>query len=242
MDRLAGEADAVRGLYDADIRVADDGVGAVLAMLKRRGALDASVLALTSDHGEEFGEHGGWTHDQSVYEELIHVPLLVREPGSQAARRIPEPVSIVDLMPTLARAAGLDALAGAARGLLPEADGANDTDAAEPGPAPVVAMRQNEKKYYRPTVEQRGDRNVAWLEGRWKAIWSPDVDRLELYDLTADPGERSDLAGQHPEQARRVAASARDWLERCQAGAGQPGRARIGDDERKQLKNLGYLD
>ncbi|MDJ0788825.1 MAG: sulfatase [Myxococcota bacterium] len=236
LDRFAEEEDEIRALYDADIRVADDAVARILDLLESRGRLDDTVLAVTSDHGEEFGEHDGWAHDQSLYEELIRVPLLIRLPeGQEGGRRVSVPVSGVDLMPTLAAAAGID---GASSGFLALSRG----DATGETSAPVVALRQNEKKFYRPHREARGDRNVAWIEGDWKAIWNRDVERVELYDLGSDPGERDDRADAEPERAAAAREQAEAWLARCEQRAAAPARGVVDDEEREQLKALGYID
>lgn len=93
---------AYSDLYDAAVHLADARFGAVLDALHERGVLDDTLVVVISDHGEEFGEHGGWMHDQSVYEELIRVPFILRLPGAKhAGTRVESLVSLTDLMPTL---------------------------------------------------------------------------------------------------------------------------------------------
>ena len=86
--------------YDPKMRFADETVGAFVERLSRSGDPN-SVVILTADHGEEFGEHGGHYHGTSVYEEQVHVPLIISAPGSLGTRRIAEPVQSIDLLPTL---------------------------------------------------------------------------------------------------------------------------------------------
>jgi arylsulfatase A-like enzyme len=86
--------------YDSEIAFVDQLVGQILDALTERGLDEHTVIALTADHGEEFGEHGGRFHAPKLYEELLHVPLIIRVPGQQPAR-IEEIVELVDLAPTL---------------------------------------------------------------------------------------------------------------------------------------------
>ncbi|MFQ5490931.1 MAG: sulfatase, partial [Phycisphaerae bacterium] len=102
MARLASIKPTIDVLYDAAVRKADFRVGRIIDLLKRRNLWDNTVFILTSDHGEELGDHGGWLHDQSVYEELLRVPLMVHFPGGRfAGRRLAESVSLIDVMPTI---------------------------------------------------------------------------------------------------------------------------------------------
>src|SRR5262245_18716299 len=95
------------GRYDGDILFADTVVGKLLARLQAMGLLESTVIVVTADHGEEFYDHENWGHGQSVYNELLHVPLLVRYPAVlPRGARIEEPVMSVDIMPTLLELAG----------------------------------------------------------------------------------------------------------------------------------------
>ena len=92
-----GERDLDR--YDSEVRFADETVAALVSAFRARRP--NAVVILTSDHGEEFGEHGGHYHGTSVYEEQVRVPLIISAPGSLSARRIAEPVQSIDLLPTV---------------------------------------------------------------------------------------------------------------------------------------------
>jgi len=96
-------------LYDSEIAFTDRAVGRLLEGLKTRGLYDDAIVILTADHGEEFLERGNLGHAKTVYQELIHVPLIIKLPGVEP-RRITEPVGLVDVYP--------------GRSLLPEALGA----------------------------------------------------------------------------------------------------------------------
>jgi arylsulfatase len=106
----ATELAYLMGRYDADIRHVDAGLAPLFAALRARGADDTDTLVvITSDHGEEFLDHGRMLHSHTLLDELLHVPLVVRGPGVPAALRIPEQVRTIDVAATLLEAAGVPA-------------------------------------------------------------------------------------------------------------------------------------
>jgi arylsulfatase A-like enzyme len=105
-----------RAKYGAGVHAFDREIGAFLDDLRGSGVLDRAYLVLTSDHGEELMEHGGWNHGNNLYDHQLHVPLLIRKPlAEDAGRRIPSLVSLVDLMPTLSAVGGIEAPSGIRR-------------------------------------------------------------------------------------------------------------------------------
>lgn len=100
-------------LYDGEIAYWDAMLGQMLATLEGRGLLDNAAVIVTSDHGDMFGEHGLWTHGNSVYEEVVRIPLLMRYPGVTAAGlTVDAPAQNTDIMPTLLEWAGAAPVAG----------------------------------------------------------------------------------------------------------------------------------
>lgn len=99
----------MRANYAGEVSAADAALGRALDRIRAAGRLDGTLVVITSDHGEEFHEHGGWTHGQSLYEELVRVPLLVRPPAGAPGRgrRVEAPVSLVDVAPTVLGLAGV---------------------------------------------------------------------------------------------------------------------------------------
>jgi arylsulfatase A-like enzyme len=213
--------------YDAGIRGTDDILADLVGWLERRGFLERTVLVVTSDHGTEFGEHGGEGHARGVYVEQNHVPLLVRHP-SLPARRIATPVGLVDLAPTLLAFAGVEAPATfAGRSLLPVLRG----EAALPG-RPVFSDQMWGK---RQTVLRRG----SWA-------WVHTATAFELFDMAADPTQKRDVAAAHPALAARGKARIAAYRRACtktrlrlrsgkRAGPLDPQRVR-------SLRALGYLE
>ncbi|MAT24188.1 MAG: hypothetical protein CMN29_04340 [Sandaracinus sp.] len=236
-----GEGDRahLEALYDGEISYHDRHFQAILDGLDRRGLAEDTAVILTSDHGEEFWDHGSVGHGHSVWEELLHVPLLVRLPG-RPAKRITSPVGLVDVMPTLLDALGVEAPDGlSGRSFLGELDGA---DVAEP----------------RVTVSGFMEHWRTIVVGRWKLVQRPRR-APQLYDLVRDPDEERDVAEARP---RTVAflrgllglrlAETGGWDEDAQDAAQDAPRRRparrhraeqteIDDETAAQLRALGYL-
>jgi arylsulfatase A-like enzyme len=214
-------------------------------VLRKSGVWDRALFILMADHGEEFGEHGGWFHEQSAYEELLHVPLIVHFPGDKhGGRRIRERVSLLDVMPTVLDYLGHPELCAACRGasLLP---------LLRPGGAPAYrsavmpAVRMNQSMYYRPFAVQRGDINIVVRKDQWKGIWNADLSALELYDLVSDPAERTNLSARQSELAAELGRRAAEEFNSCQAALRQPVVVESGtliEQGREKLKALGYFN
>jgi arylsulfatase A-like enzyme len=241
--RLNRRKEEIQNLYSVSVRDADDHLGSVIEALKEEGRWENTLFIMLADHGEELGDHGGWQHDQSAYEELIHVPLIVRFPQNEhAGQRIFQPVSLVDVMPTILEAVGcpLDQPPMSGRSLLPLIRGEGDSGMN----MRVVSIRNNMKKYFKPYKEGRGDLNVVVRNGDMKAIFNVEPGTVELYDLKSDPGEAQDLAQVRNEEAdefgRFAARSYAEMLkhsDHAQAGDLNEQSAEV----LKALEALGYL-
>ena len=244
MAALSAMSDDYIELYDASVRLADTYVGSVIDALRERHLWDTTLFIVLADHGEEFNEHGGWLHDQSAYEELMSVPLIVRFPhGQYAGRRIQSVVSLIDVLPTIFAYLDAPEVARGARGrnLMPVIR-RNQLDRTEDFIIP--GMRINRKKYYRPWKESRGDTNVVVRRGKWKGIWNAEPDTLELYNLAADPDERHDVSAANPDLAMAMQLMARLSFQDCRRNKAAPPR-RSDEPDKETLNNLralGYVD
>jgi len=169
-------------LYDGEIRFTDSNVARILHSLEAAGRLDNTLVILTSDHGEAFAEHGMLGHKHSLHIEEVHVPLIMRYPGRvEAGLEITEPVSTVDIAPTILDFADLPPLAGQwGRSLAPLATG-------EVAELPRRAMPLELTARY----DDRFHRAVRWNEASVfdKAPLEPGDAGLRLFDLARDPGE-----------------------------------------------------
>jgi arylsulfatase A-like enzyme len=221
-------------LYDAEIAENDAALGALVDELERRGLGGATALLVTSDHGEEFYEHGGWKHGFTLYEEMLRVPLVLRLPGGARAGTVVESaVDQIDVVPTLLEVAGLPAAPGLpGRSLLATLDaGAGD-----------AAARPSFARLERPGLEL-----VAAAAGGYKLVrqsgaWTPPRGRApeELFDLARDPGERDDLI--------RLRTPRRRWLEgllriheRALGPAARREATPLDAETDRSLRALGYL-
>lgn len=184
------DAQYVSDLYDAEVAYVDGQVGKLLGELEESGALENTLIIVTSDHGEEFFEHGGATHGFSLYQEQLHVPLILHWPGHfEGGRVIDSPVHSVDIAPTIASAAGLslpESFVGVPLSLDPS-----------PSARPLFVPM---KTYFRSKPERSGEEAMSLRQGHMKYISFPSDMRPQdehpdalLFDLAADPGEHSNL-------------------------------------------------
>jgi hypothetical protein len=162
-------------LYDGEIRSTDRAVGQVLQALARAHLDESTAVILVADHGEEFGEHGGEAHGWDIYNELIHVPLVVRMPGGRVGH-VPMHVTQRDLPFTITELLGVAPGApGPDRSLVPLLLGQAAPDRVVMT-APISSF------------------NVGvLLAGRWKLAYCLFNDSRALFDLAADPDERVNL-------------------------------------------------
>lgn len=245
MRRIMELKEHINVLYDAAVRQADKRVGEVVEVLERRGLWDDMLFIVLSDHGEELADHGGWQHDQSVYEELVHVPLVVHFPsGRFHGARVNEVVSLVDLVPTVLDCIGLpdESLGGRARSWVPVVRGERPSRVSA---FAVTSMRINRKKYFRPYKELRGDVNLVVRWKHWKGIWNHEPKTLELYDLSVDKFEHSNRSEEVPELANAMRAYAQPWFETCRMRGRESERRQhegIDPEVLEQLRSLGYVE
>lgn len=193
--------------YDEEIALVDREVGTLLAAIEEEGLADDTLVVLTADHGEEFGDHGGQAHWGQLYEELIHIPLVMVGPGLDAAR-LGVGASLADLAPTL-----LDLLAVRGRRKQPWAGSSLVpwiSAAAAGGPPPPTEDRPVFASLaFFPTD---GHRARAVIVGDDKLVYDPPSGLMELYDLADDPGERRNLAGAEPARLHRLMGLLLPWM------------------------------
>jgi arylsulfatase A-like enzyme len=171
--------------YDAGIALFDQGLRVAVEHLRYTGAWDRTVLIVTADHGEEFGEHGGTVHSSTCYEEVTRVPLLVRIPRA-ASRRIPHRVGLVDLAPTLLELLGARSLATPLDGqsLLIPALERQVVDPLRPVFCTICQVLGGRPPFFTRAVRR----------GSWSLFEEAKTGQVELYDLARDSGERVNVA------------------------------------------------
>lgn len=205
----AEEVAATIDAYDGEIAYSDRIFGRLLDELRARGRYEEMLIVYVSDHGEEFLDHGRAGHQQTLYEEVVRVPLLVKFPGNDlAGRRVSAPASLLDVVPTILAAAGADPSA-ALQGL----DLRRLASGAPPGERTL---------FFDLDREGKGDasfRVQAVRKGRYKLIRSSSPrERVELYDLEADPREQDDLSARSPEVVAQLGGLLDEWSLRAAQG------------------------
>lgn len=217
-----GAEHRVRRLYDAEIRATDTALGMLLEGLSARGVLDDAVLVVTSDHGEEFREHGTTEHGWNLYPEVYQVPLVFRAPGMlPQGRRIAAQVRTIDVAPTLLELADVPVPASfEGSSLLPMQNGAVEDRVA------IGAIGLHPYLPRRDYVAVVSPDSLYIRERRSGAV--------EVYDLREDPGALRNLGSDHPAAARLGALVRTDTAPR-------PAQVEIDAETRAQLEELGYL-
>lgn len=185
----------LRDLYDGEVAYLDSEIGRLRSAIDRLGLADRTAIVLTADHGEAFLEHGTLSH-VSLYQEILHVPLLIWSRGVvPAGAVVTSTVRQMDVAPTLAELAGVpwDVSASRAASLVPVARGVGETDRAARADREVGGL-----------VEPIKGEQHALVEWPWKLITSTNAPP-ELYNLAADPSERVNLASTIQDRARAMA-------------------------------------
>ena len=217
--------------YDGEIAYVDAELGRLMAELEKRGLTERTLTIITSDHGESLGEHEELAHGLFLYEATMRVPLIVSLPGAIPAGRVAkQTVSLVDVAPTLLSVLDLTTPERAqGRSLMPLLF----SDPAEWTETPVImeTMTPWHQYGFSPTS--------AMVQGNFKFIESP---RPELYDLTADPHELTNIIDQNRSRARSMAKQRRELHALYSESSIEGGsRVEMDDRARDRLKSLGYV-
>ena len=184
----------LRKLYCAHVREIDDAVKDLFGILEKRNVLKDTYLILTTDHGDEFGDHGGLSHDGKMYSELVNIPLIIYDPGREKGEVCDTLVSTIDVSPTLVRLFGL-----------------NRVEAFE-GQSLLPLDQYSVGGVYGEAVDKHGSQEKGeekevhyYREGDLKLIYHERGEVWELYDLRADPGELNNMISTSPEAERMKA-------------------------------------
>jgi arylsulfatase A-like enzyme len=220
------EFETLGDLYDTEIRYTDAQIGRLLEAVEATVGMDDTAVVVTSDHGEEFLEHGGFSHNPSFYDEVLHVPLVVdgadRVGASDATGHRPEELELLDVAPTVCDLAGVE---------VPEGyRGRSALDAVGSGEDAAVFSETWRDEDYKLSL--RADRA--------KLIWNRETGEREFYDLERDPGETENLvdddrADEYEDRIREHLVELRETNEDL------PEREMDAETE-ERLRDLGYLE
>ncbi|HZO51870.1 MAG TPA: sulfatase-like hydrolase/transferase, partial [Bryobacteraceae bacterium] len=226
----AQDAAKMHAAYDGSIAYLDHVVGGLLDRLKRQPWYDSSLIVITSDHGELFGEHDLLDHGNSVGQELTSIPMIVKFPGQNTRREVQSPVSQVDVFSTIAAAAGVEQPANI-RGV--------DLALGDPGERRTIVMESYPFINYTSVNPKMNRLERGLVKGRWKMIQS-NRGRRDLYDMVSDPRESKNLWSSNTDVALEMDGLLRDWVTRSTR---QRPVTRVIPQERnllRRLKALGY--
>jgi len=221
------EKDALVSLYDGEIRYLDSYLHRLFQTLKKLNIYENSMIIITSDHGESFGNHDIMTHGFSLYQEEIRVPLIIKFPSSKPYTGIVEdPVSLVDVLPTTLSTLELS---------LPEDVQGKVLPAQE---RPIIAESYNNwRKILLYGNRFNRDLRVI-IEGAFKYIWG--TNGCELYNIESDPREQHNLIEEMPDKARAMEAMLDDWLNSFTPVSSHKFTT-IDKETEESLRALGYL-
>ena len=215
--------------YDGEIAYADSAVGKLIGEIRKHGLYDETLIAVMADHGESLGAHGENTHGVFLYDETLHVPLLIKLPASKSAgRHVEARVRLVDVAPTILQEAGVP--------VPKEIQG----EPLSPLMKPATASSEEERPAYAETDYPH--RAFGWSSlralrtGKYLYIRAP---QRELYNQSADPGETNNLAA----DAKAVADTISAQLDAFRAKTSQTliELAKPDADQMQKLQALGYV-
>ncbi|MDG2308819.1 MAG: sulfatase [Candidatus Binatia bacterium] len=241
-DMAARDLEHVLALYDGEIRYTDEHLGRILAALERLGVYDDTIVVVTSDHGEEFFEHGKKGHSKGLYDEVVKIPWVVRYPRRiPAGQRIGNQVRSMDVAPTILGLAGIEPPQGFGSG------SANPyrehdlsgwiTGARKVASFPDLTAFSHETMWaHRVSVQTPKQKLIV--------IRTPKGRTVEFYDLANDPGEKQDLTAGGPVQGkgRALLGSLRAWDQHWKGRAPLSAPIELDPKHVEQLRALGYVE
>jgi arylsulfatase A-like enzyme len=211
-------------LYDAEISFADEQIGRLLTQLRRLGSDDSTLIIVTADHGEEFGEHDQFSHRFKLYDELLRVPLIMHLPARlPAGRVVTAQVRLLDLLPTILDLLDLDGGPFEGASLLPLVEGHDEA------PRTAISETQLETGLY------------AIRQDDWKLILDVHTGAVELYNLRRDARETINCADAAPLMASKLEAQLRGHLQRIEASPSSQ-TDEVNHFTLDRLRALGYVE
>jgi len=216
--------------YTGEVAYADHCIGAFLDKLKDLGLFDSALILVTGDHAESLHEHDEADHGFFIYQSSLRVPLVIKFPGQKEPRRVNERVGLVDLAPTIL--GYLDA---------PIPDTMDGEDLTVFLAADAGRGKEWQSLYYCESIEPTSYRCAPLqgvIDGDWKYIRTL---KPELYNLAADPGEKTNLFESEPVEAARLDKELAAILETAERDLHGENQLTLGAESLARLENLGYI-
>lgn len=231
--------------YDDEILNNDHSFKLLVDKLRQLGSLDNTLIIVLSDHGEEFWDHGWTAHGQSVYQELTHTLLLMSNPRLfPTARRIDEPVQLIDVMPTVLDLLNLKSP--------PVVEGQSLVPLAKGRPFQrrgLVVSSRFSAVHPEGLVPENATDSFAIIDSRWKFIYrnkaaKAGIKKVELYDRRSDRAEQHDIADQNPGEVQKMVSALSQWIDaqnKVRTITGHSGKTQLDQQTLERLRSLGYL-
>lgn len=218
------EHDELTSLYQAEVEYVDGALGGLIRDLRSKGLLEETLVTITADHGEQFGEHGAYSHPHQLYDELTHVPLILAGPRWESGTSS-ELVPLLDVAPTLA-AAGDAELSSFVGTPLDEPDGRGE----------VIVSEADLSPSYTASIRTPD----------WRYVFRGEIGAEELYNIEADPAQQQDVASKHPDITEQMSNRLSEHVTGSDRVIGEEAETtliELSDQETEQrLRDLGYLE
>jgi arylsulfatase A-like enzyme/Tfp pilus assembly protein PilF len=232
--------------YDGEIAYLDSVVGKLLEQLRAKKLYDGALVAVMADHGEALGEHGERGHGIFLYDPTIHVPLVIKLPGSHSAgERVDARVGLVDVLPTLLQATGVavpkSVQGESLLGLMSQKQRAGALSTVAQGRSAPPEQAAAERPAYAETDYPQ--RAFGWSplralrSGKYLFVSAP---KAELYDQTSDAAEEHDLAASSSAVAGTLAAQLDKFRQQTRSSLTAPSSS-LSPDQEEKLRALGYV-
>jgi arylsulfatase A-like enzyme/Tfp pilus assembly protein PilF len=218
------------GLYDGEIAYVDNLIGKVLERLKQKNLLEETIIVIVGDHGESLGEHHENTHGFFIYDATVHVPLILKIPSSKLKGRIIESqVNCVDILPSILQVLGIS---------VPKEVQGNSFLPAILGKDADIEQLAYSETYY-PRYHYGWSELKSIRSSRYKFIHAP---KPELYDLTQDPDEKSNIYDQKASEAKRYEKELKELEEKMSVeGIEEKNPQKMDQEAEEKLRALGYI-
>jgi arylsulfatase A-like enzyme len=207
----------LKTLYAGELHYVDYNLSRILDALSAKGIRDKTMIIITADHGEAFGEHDRWGHHPYMYDELLRVPLLVDVPRVEA-KKIETQVSLIDIFPTICDVCGIDQPT--------ELQGEN------------LFKKENEVELATSSDGKR----LAARTIEWKCLWHVAENEFELYNLSEDPKETVDVSSKHPNVVERLKNEMEKYRDAADATDAELPDIEDSEKTKQRLADLGYVD
>jgi arylsulfatase A-like enzyme len=237
----AEQKDVLVDLYDAEIAYLDWQIGRLFSFLKKNNLFENTLVAVTADHGEHFGEKGHFSHVASLYEQILHVPLVIKYPYQKKANLTEHRAQLIDLLPTIVAAADLDFVDSS------EYKGIDLLNILTNNDRKLYAEWEGRvPEYIRYNALKVGSKIYSFIKNKKRAVYFRDFKYIknergadELYNLKMDSGENYNIIYQNAEMAEKLSNDLINFSRNRRTNKEE--KVEMNDEIIENLKKLGYI-